>query len=269
MKKRRRILWVRLITWLATMVSSIAFLYVYFGTGVFTIRTYEIEGAPPQYVEELRNGFDILAEQKLFYSLPGNRIISFHDEDIRTLIQETLTNTKDITIYPKGLHTLYIKIESYVPLFAVSDTHAITEDSVVYKEIIPLTEYPRLEVASTTVVTKERFNSLAKLVKNLSAVIFPIRYIVIDQYDDVRLYDERHRSAVILALSSDTGKVWSNLLSAIDTEPLKTKLAAEGSKLDYLDTRFGNKVFYKFTNGDAPAIIPSENATSTATTTLQ
>lgn len=269
MKKRRRILWVRLITWLATMASGIAFLYVYFGTGILTIRTYEIEGAPAQYIEELKGGMDILAEQKLFYSLPGNRVISFHDDDIRTLIQETLTNTKDITIYPKGLHTLHIKIESYVPLFAVSDTHAITEDSVVYKEIIPLADYPRLEIASTTAVTKERFNSLSKLVKNLSAVIFPVRYIVIDQHDDVRLYDERRRSAIVLPLSSDMGKVWSNLLSAVDTEPLKTKLAKEGDSLDYLDTRFGNKVFYRFTNGDVPAIIPSDNATSTATTTLQ
>lgn len=269
MQKRRRILWVRLITWLATMILIIAFLYVYFGTGLFTIHTYEIEGAPDQYVAMLTDNMNILADQKLFYSLPGNRIISFHDHDIHDLIDETLTNTRSIRIYPKGLHTLHITITPYVPLFAVSDTHAITEDSVIYKEIVPLDSYPRIEVASTTVVTRERFNALAKLVKNLSAVLYPVRYIVIDQYDDIHLYDANKRTAVVLALSSDMDKVWSNVLSAIDTEPLKSKLSANGADLEYLDTRFGNKVFYRFTNGAAPAIIPSTHATSTATTTVQ
>lgn len=269
MKRRRRILWKRLVIWLSSMTFSIGFLYVYFGTGVFTIHSYEIEGVPPEYVERLRNDMDILADQKLFYSLPGNRIISFHDDDIRVLIQETLTNTKSIHIYPTGLHTLRVTITSYTPLFSVSDTHAITEDSVVYKEIVPLTDYPRLQVSSSTVVTRERFNSLSKLVKNLSAVVFPIKYIDIDENDDVRLYDEKRRSAIILPLSGDMDKIWSNTLSAIDTEPLKGKLEKEADDLVYLDTRFGNKVFYKFTNGEIPAIIPSTNGTSTATTTVQ
>lgn len=269
MKKKRRILRRRLILWLSSMASIIGFLYVYFGTGIFTIHTYDIVGAPEGYVEPLSDGMRILAEQKLFYSLPGNRVISYHEDEIRTLIEETLTNTKKIRIYPAGLHTLRVKIEPYTPLFAVSDSHAITEDSVVYKEIVTLQDYPRLKVSSTTAVTKERFNSLSKLVENLSAAVFPIKYIEIDEFDDVRLYDENHRSAIILLLSSDMNKVWSNVVSAVDTDPLKKKLADERESLDYLDTRFGNKVFYRFTNEATPAIIPSTDATSTATTTLQ
>lgn len=269
MKKGRRILWKRLITWLLSVTLSIGFLYIYFGTGAFTIRFYEIEGAPEEYVENLQNDMNLLAEQKLFYTLPGNRIISFHDDEIRTLIEETLTNTKKIRIYPKGFHTLHVSIQSYTPLFSVSDTHAITADGVVYKEIFPLDEYPRLHVGSSTEVTRKTFLSLSKLVESLSSVLFPIEYIDIDDYDDIRLYDKDRKSAVILSSSADMNKIWSTILSAIDTDPLKGKLAKEISRLEYIDTRFGNKVFYKFTNGAAPAIIPNINDSTTATTTLQ
>lgn len=251
------------------MTLGIGFLYVYFGTGLLTIRSYEIEGAPEKYIASLENDMNLLAEQRLYKTLPGNRIISFHDDDIRTLIEETLTNTEKVRIYPKNLHTLHVSIRPYTPLFSVSDTHAITEDGVIYKEIIPLAEYPRLHVGSSTEVTRKTFLSLSKLVKNLSVVVFPVEYIDIDDYDDIRLYDKERKSAVILSSSGDMDKIWSNIVSAIDTDPLKRKLAKEADRLEYLDTRFGNKVFYKFTNEDAPAIIPNYNATTTATTTLQ
>jgi hypothetical protein len=269
MKKKRRLLWKRIIVWFMSFTLGIGFLYAYFGTGIFAIRSYEIEGAPEEYVEQLRNGMNLLAEQKLFYSLPGNRVISFHDDEIRTLIEETLTNTKKIRIYPKSLHTLHVGIQSYTPLFSVSDTHAITEDGVVYKEITSLAGYPRLHVGSSTEVMRGTFRSLSKLVKNISSVLFPIEYIDISDDNDIRLYDKDRKSAILLSSSSDMDKVWSNVLSAIDTEPLKGKLSGKGSYLEYLDTRFGNKVFYKFTNGEVPAIIPNTNATTTATTTVQ
>lgn len=43
--------------------------------------------------------------------------------------------------------------------------------------------------------------------------------------------------------------VWITFVSAIDVEPLKTKLAQNLSSLDYFDLRFSNKIFYKFENG--------------------
>ena len=269
MKKRRRILWRRLILWLSSMVLFVGFLYTYFGTGFFTIRSYDLEGVPDQYKEQIISGMNLLAEQKLFYSLPGNRIISYHNDDIRMLIQETLTNTRDISIYPKNLRTLHVSVKAHTPVFAVSDTHAITENSIVYKEIVSLADYPRLQISSSTAVTRKQFNSLSKLVTNISSVMFPIKYIDIDEYNDIRLYDDERNAAVILSLSSDMGKIWSNILSAIDTEPLKNKLITEPENLEYLDARFGNKVFYRFTDPSAPVIIPPTHATSTATTSLQ
>lgn len=267
MKRRRRILWKRVIAWLSVLTLTILGGYVYFRSGLLTIKSYEIEGAPEAYVAGLQNDMDILATQKLYMTLPGNRVISFHDDDIRTLIMETLPNTSRIRIYLKNLHTLHVGIQSYTPLFSVSDTHAITENGVVYKEITSLSDYPRLHIASTTQVTRKTFVSLAKITKELGEVLFPIEYIDIDDYDDIRLYDKNRRSAIILRSESDMDKIWSNILSAIDTDPLKKKLSQSGERLEYIDTRFGNKVFYKFGDGTSPAIIQNDDITTSTTTT--
>ena len=270
MKRRRRILWKRVLAWLFLFVLVVGGGYIYLRTGLFTIHTYEVEGAPEQYMPALQDGIRTLAEQKIFKILPGNRTISFHSSDIRTLIQETLTNTEKVSVYPKGFHTLHVSIQSYTPLFAVNDAYAITKTGVVYKEIIPLTDYPRLQVASTTQVKQETLLSLEKIIKEVSEVLFPIKSIDIDGYGDIRLYDDSRKSAIVLESDSDMDKSWSNILSAIDTDPLKSKLTDKGEHLEYIDTRFGNKVFYKFTNSASPVIIPSDNATTTnATTTVR
>jgi hypothetical protein len=82
------------------------------------------------------------------------------------------------------------------------------------------------------------------------------------------MYSEMSSSTLILAQNPDFKKVWSNLVSALDTDPLKTKMSQGKNNLMYVDLRFGNKVFYKFTNVSTAGIIDSSYATTTATTTL-
>lgn len=268
MRKANYIRLKRTLTTLLSITLMSGSLYIYFYTTAFTIYDYNIIGAPVEYVDHLKQQIGYLAEQKLFYILPGNRTLSFHDDEMRTAIMEILPNTKKIRIYPSGFHTLTIKVEQHVPLFSVSDTHAISTQGVVYKEIISLLDFPRLEVASTTEVMPKTLQSLAILADKVSAVMYPVRHVVIDEHYDVRFYNEEKTTAVILTTRSDIDKVWSNILSAIDTEPLKGKLTSQSETLEYLDTRFGNKVFYRFTNSAAPAIIPAHDDT-VATTTLQ
>jgi hypothetical protein len=45
---------------------------------------------------------------------------------------------------------------------------------------------------------------------------------------------------------SDFKKIATNFKAALDTEPLLSKFKNEYSKLEYVDLRFGNKVYYKF-----------------------
>jgi hypothetical protein len=270
MRRRTRALLLNLLKRTLILCAVIGAGYVYFFTGTFTIRDYRIVGAPSGYEETLVRQIGFLAEQKLFGSLPGNRVVSYHDGEMRTAITEILPNTKNIQIYPSGFHTVTIRLMQHVPLFSVSDTHAMSTEGTVYKEITPLDAFPRLEVSSSTEVASKRLIEIAELAKNISDILYPVRFVSFDEYGDIRLYDERKASAIILRQDFDMTRVWSNILSAIDTDPLEGKLAADLEKLDYIDARFGNKIFYKFTTG-GHASIPSEDEThdNVATTTVQ
>ena len=91
--------------------------------------------------------------------------------------------------------------------------------------------------------------------------------ISIDESDDVHVKNQETGSEVIFTGRDDVDKVWSNIVSAIDTEPLKSKLATKKNTLQYLDARFGNKVFYKFTNGNEGDLIQSPHETTPAVET--
>ena len=62
--------------------------------------------------------------------------------------------------------------------------------------------------------------------------------------------------AVLFKSDADFGKILENLQTALDTDPLKKKFDKNYSSLEYIDLRFGNKVYYKFANEVAP-VIPS------------
>ena len=105
-------------------------------------------------------------------------------------------------------------------------------------------------------------------------IIFPVHMILVDTNGDIFLKDTDDKYTLKVVLSADFNKTWSTLVSAIDTDPLKSKLLNNKNNLEYLDARFGNKVFYKFTNDKKTDIIAkSKNtfyeATTTATSTIR
>ena len=265
MRKRTYVLLRRLVIRSIILLCCIGALYVYFRTGTFTIHEYRIVGITEEQAEELKKQFGFLADQRVMKILPGNRVLSYHDNEMRTLITEVLPNTSDIALYPSGLHTLTIKIQSYTPIFAVSDTHAISEAGIVYKEIIPLDTFAQLSISTSTEVSQKLLLSMETLASNIDTVLFKVRYVTIDEFNDIRFFDESKKTTVIVSTEADMNRVWSNILSAVDTDPLKKKILEKSELLEYIDTRFGNKVFYKFTNASVPVIIPPHEMATTTT----
>lgn len=269
MRRKTYLLWKKRVLQAAIFLLIFGALFIYFRTGLFTLHTYRIVGAPEAYRDDLENGVRLLTEDPILGMIPANRSVSYRDSDIRTLIRETLPNSKDISIRPSGLHTLTIKIVPYDALFSVSNTHAISSDGTIYQEIVPLEDLPRITLATSSAVAPTTLVALSHLISNVDSVLFKVASLSVDEYNDIRLYDADGRSSVIVSSTADMNKVWSNILSAIDTDPLKSKLADQPKNLEYIDTRFGNKVFYKFTNGSAPAIILPHGTSTASSTTIQ
>ena len=51
---------------------------------------------------------------------------------------------------------------------------------------------------------------------------------------------------ILVKRDSNFEEIAENLHTAVNTEPLKTQLKKNFAKLEYIDLRFGNKVYYKF-----------------------
>ncbi|MDB5260431.1 MAG: hypothetical protein JWN37_662 [Candidatus Nomurabacteria bacterium] len=272
MKKRTRIIAKRILFRGSILLAICGLLYIYFGSSAFSIYEYQLSGVPDNYNQEIVSQIKEANSKNLFYILPGDRIISFHRKDIKNIIKNILPNTDKISFSLGGLHSLKISVSPYVPIFRTDTTHAITKNGIMYEEMTLRSDLPIVQMATSTNVNEKLLTSLADLVPKVNSVLYPVSKITIDEYGDIRLYDESMRHAIILSVSADMKKTWSNIISAIDTEPLKSKLENNKNDLEYLDTRFGNKVFYKFTKHGSTDIIyglPSTdtNATTTSSTT--
>ena len=261
--KKRRILWKRVFLYLIIIFLIAGGLFVYLRTGFFTIHNYEIVGLPvlpaqtgqggekDEYKQVLQEKFFEFDKRKLYKILPANRVISYHNADIKLFIREILPNTALISIYPTTLHTLKIVVKPYTPLFRLDDINAITKEGIVYKEIQDIGTLPLLIFDMASSITPAVLISISNIIPKISTTLFDVNYIMIDEYDDIYLKNEiDSKSAIMFSATAEISKVWSNIVSDIDTEPLKSKLKNNKSNLEYLDTRFGNKVFYRFTPVD-------------------
>ena len=266
--KRKTFVKIKLLFLIISIISLfVGIFYVYFRTHLFTIYSYEFSGVEESYQETLKNDFINYEQQKIFLMLPGNRIFSYHAGDIKSDIYKTLPNTSYVKLSITSLHSLKISVESYEPFLKLGDKRAITKNAIIYTEIHNIDNLPLLSFSSTTIITPEILSQISDITPKISSILFDVKNINVDEYYDIYLNDENNKTSIIFSSKSDIKKIWSTLLSAIDTDPLKSRLKNEKDNLKYLDARFGNKIFYKFTNDAHTIIIPSHDTASTTQAT--
>jgi hypothetical protein len=108
---------------------------------------------------------------------------------------------------------------------------------------------------------------LSEMVNKISSVIFQVESVSVEATGEILVINKTGTGKVIFYKDNDYKKVWSTLVSAIDTDPLKSKLVTSKDELEYLDVRYGNKVFYRFSdmafqNGSVNGIL-GNHATTT------
>lgn len=72
----------------------------------------------------------------------------------------------------------------------------------------------------------------------------------IESSGDIKIFLSRNSSLlsdpqIIIKKDSDFGKAAENFKAALDTEPLKSKFKTGYAALEYVDLRFGNKIYFK------------------------
>jgi hypothetical protein len=241
--------------------------YVYFFSNLFTINSFSVDG-----VEEVTKG---VLEKQLTEDMshqwlgifPKNKIFTYSGGTIISTVRTLVPDTAKVDIRPVGLQTIVVKITLLNPVMKFSDGRLLSEDGIVFFSKKESQSYPFLMLASSSVQSLKidglMFDRLMRdnqpvdhlFIKNIvdlsvktGTVLFPVRTISIERNGDISFLSETGLSKLLFLENMDTKKIWSTLVSAIDTEPLKGKLLHSKDSLEYIDARYGNKIFYRFSD---------------------
>lgn len=246
----------------------LGFLYVYFTTSLFRIETFSVSGISEEEQVDLKERLTLATQEPLMGFIPGDRVFSYYHPRLSRVVYDMFPYTESLRIKPSGFHELDVEIKLKTSLFATEDGKAIARDGSIYVDTRDISRLPVLY--ATTTPNERTLEELATFSSMISSTLWHVSMVRIDEYEDVYFYSDEHTGYLVAPLDASFTKLWSTLLSAVDTEPLKSSMMTKKSSFAYIDLRYGNKVFYKFTNGDAPDIIPQhEELLLQSTTTPQ
>lgn len=100
-------------------------------------------------------------------------------------------------------------------------------------------------VVGATDLGADKEEWLASMVARLDKKGLTVNQINIGEFGDV--YFRLSHGEIRANMTNDIDDVWNSFISAIAIEPLKAEFSNLSSNFEYLDLRFGNKVFYKIT----------------------
>lgn len=287
--KRRTVEKIRNWLFLTSLIVSLGLLYkVYVEKDWFSIKEYVVVGVEEGEREEIIDRLHKLSSGVTLYFFPKDKLLSYSHGDIVSGVSEVVPSRKDIVVSLASVQSLRIEVTEHVPVMKISNSIGVTQEGVVFPTKRPLAKLPYFDSSTTTETFKENgltfqrlssfdqayLKELSSFIDKVTSVLFPIAVIKIEERGDVSLFAKGAPSKILLPARSDLDKGWSTLVSAIDTEPLKTLLEKERDNLSYIDLRFGNKVFYKFgkegefQNGSSTVII-DDHAKKTATSTAE
>ncbi len=95
------------------------------------------------------------------------------------------------------------------------------------------------------------FNKIILLKENIEKMKLKPAFFYLENTDDADIYLSSNNTLtdkpkIIFKINSDYEKMIANLQTVVATDPLASNLKNKYNSLQYIDLRFGNKVYYKF-----------------------
>ena len=191
---------------------------------------------------------------------------------IKDAIHKRFSQVKNITISFKNFHTIYITIEEYKPsavwcsekngksgVIFTDNCYFMDEAGYVFGQSPQFSGnvYPRYYglISSTSSIgsqylSADDFRTLNAFVSKVSSLGLASRRVVAEEDDTFKMYLE-NGGTILFSAKVGLEKTLENLQSVLSSSSLSRKGDSPLSGLDYLDLRFGNKIFYKFLREEA------------------
>lgn len=141
-------------------------------------------------------------------------------------------------------------------------------DKIIYPGSLKEIEKDVITPGMTSSTTLSRSDRL--IIQNVYELLkgkeLEMGHIHVDEWKDV--YVNTSLAQIIFSLKGDNQKIINTLITIIDNKLFQPSQKNQENMLEYIDIRFGNKVFYKYKNGKHIASTTTEtNILEQSTTT--
>jgi hypothetical protein len=234
-------------------------------------------------------------EEKTLYLFPHKNIFLFSSSSVEEKLKASFSKISSVSV-GKEISSKKISLETHAPLykvisrngniFYISDQGIVYRDSEEDRELLTITEEAR---TISSLNASSSFAGISFAGAHTSDFLFSFessesQSLPPDIFNKINFYKEKFRAARlpilsitfykegIVALSLKDGEVridfteketevWGRFSAALAHEKFSQRLRARESEIEYIDLRFGSKIFYKFQNSTP---LSSETAASSS-----
>ncbi len=270
-KKRQKIFLRKLLlSCIGLVVLFFIFTYIS-GLAKLNISSIEVVGNKITDTELVQNAVREELAGKYFWLIPKTNLFFYPKNKIKAKLAENFKRLDNISLSMKGENILEVStserkaeyvwcgeavptIESEENCYFMDATGYIFDTAPYFSGDVYFKFYGKVsenENPAGAYFAQADFSTMIALKDMLSDIgVSPVSlYKASDE--SIKVYLDSKSSAVLgpeilIKIDADFQKIVENLQSALTTEPLLTDFKKKYSSLLYLDLRFGNKVYFKF-----------------------
>jgi len=255
-RKRRRIIALSLAV---LCVAVLCAGFVWLANASFAqISTIEISGAQTIATSTIEQKVKAQLVGSYLYLFPKNNILFYPNRAIESVLVGSIPAIASVSVHAENFHTISVSIVERHPkaVWCGSDPHnpqpcfLMDESGRAYGAALDFSNnvYTRYFGSLTSNAPKQylspsEFRSLSALVDTVatSQKTMKLVSVFVDQNRDVYVVFDSGFT-LLFALSADGGDVYQRFTLALQSEPFKSHALSE---FEYLDLRFGDKLYYK------------------------
>jgi len=220
------------------------------------IKQVSIEGASVLSEEELREKVESILEAKIMNLFPQNRFFSFSSEKVKNILLEEFGRISEIEIKKNLSSSILIKVSERKPIallcwnddenetcFFVDKTGVLFEKAPLFSSGVFLKFFDDRKYGiklgeKELLINKESFQKILDFKKKVENFLL-IEKIYLKDEGICEFYSTKGWY-LILGIKDDWNLVYDNIVTLFEDT-----ISKSDGDLEYIDLRFGNKVFFK------------------------
>ena len=268
-KRRRRRFLNKVLIFLFLLGIGLTLLAYFSRLPGINIETIEVRGNSIVSAEAIQAGAEAQLTGKYFWLFPKTNVLFYPKSKIKKSLAAEYQRLGEIVLSVQDNRILIISVTEREPLFTWCgvDWPASEGEQCYFLDragyIFDIAPYFSGEVyfkfyGSAGVQTtdpigsyfaREHFLNFILFKETLTALELKPVVLWLKDDGDAEIFLSRSsddKPKIIIQANTDMENLAENLSAALETEPLKTRIEKEYSKLEYLDLRFDDKVYSKF-----------------------